>query len=70
MVEARLDACARTGVALVEQPSPARRDAVLTRIARSVRVCADESALTAGTGEPGLRHDGSVVFPAGPEVWG
>ncbi|BGE84191.1 dipeptide epimerase [Methylosinus sp. 3S-1] len=38
-----LDACARAGVRLVEQPLPAGADAALARIARPVPVCADES---------------------------
>jgi L-alanine-DL-glutamate epimerase-like enolase superfamily enzyme len=36
-------ACAAAGVTLVEQPLPADDDAALERVARSVRVCADES---------------------------
>ncbi|VTZ49402.1 L-Ala-D/L-Glu epimerase [Methylocella tundrae] len=39
-----LEACARAGVALVEQPLPAGRDAALGRIERIIPVCADESA--------------------------
>ncbi|WP_395665057.1 N-acetyl-D-Glu racemase DgcA [Methylocella sp.] len=42
-LERRLEACARAGVALVEQPLPAGRDEALARIARPVPVCADES---------------------------
>jgi L-alanine-DL-glutamate epimerase-like enolase superfamily enzyme len=38
-----LEACARAGVALVEQPLPAGRDAALARINRPIPVCADES---------------------------
>lgn len=41
---AQLDACARYGVALVEQPLPAGRDEMLARIARPLPICADESA--------------------------
>jgi L-alanine-DL-glutamate epimerase-like enolase superfamily enzyme len=41
---ARLDACARFGVALVEQPLPAGKDEILARIARPIPICADESA--------------------------
>ena len=41
---ANLDACARAGVVLVEQPLPDGRDAALARIARPIPVCADESA--------------------------
>ncbi|MCA1493558.1 N-acetyl-D-Glu racemase DgcA [Sinorhizobium alkalisoli] len=36
-------ACLENGIALVEQPLPAGRDEPLTRIARPVPVCADES---------------------------
>ncbi|MGN7293561.1 N-acetyl-D-Glu racemase DgcA [Rhizobium sp. SAFR-030] len=35
--------CAEAGIALVEQPLPAGRDAALSAIPRLVRVCADES---------------------------
>lgn len=41
---AQLDACARHGVALVEQPLPAGKDGMLARIARPIPICADESA--------------------------
>lgn len=41
---AQLDACARFGVALVEQPLPAGRDDMLARISRPIPICADESA--------------------------
>jgi L-alanine-DL-glutamate epimerase-like enolase superfamily enzyme len=41
---ALLNACAEAGVELVEQPLPAGEDAALAKIARSVPVCADESA--------------------------
>jgi L-alanine-DL-glutamate epimerase-like enolase superfamily enzyme len=41
---ANLAACAQAGVALVEQPLPDRRDAILASIARPLAVCADESA--------------------------
>jgi L-alanine-DL-glutamate epimerase-like enolase superfamily enzyme len=40
---ANLDACARAGVTLVEQPLPARDDAALAKIDRPIAVCADES---------------------------
>jgi L-Ala-D/L-Glu epimerase len=43
-LSAQLDACARHGVALVEQPLPAGRDEALARIARPIPICADESA--------------------------
>ena len=41
---ANLDACARAGVTLVEQPLHADADAALADIPRAVPVCADESA--------------------------
>lgn len=41
---AQLDACARFGVALVEQPLPAGRDEMLAKIAHPIPICADESA--------------------------
>ena len=43
-LQRNLDACAEAGVALVEQPLPAGRDATLERIIRPIPVCADESA--------------------------
>jgi len=141
---ANLEACARFGVALVEQPLPAGRDEALARIERLVPICADESAhdraslaalegrydavnvkldktggltealemtaeakrrgfkifagcmvgtslsmapamlvgqfadfvdldgplLLADDRQPGLRYDGSIVYPATPELWG
>jgi L-Ala-D/L-Glu epimerase len=42
-LERNLDACAKAGVTLVEQPLPAERDEMLARIQKPVRVCADES---------------------------
>lgn len=39
-----LAACAQAGVTLVEQPLPASNDAALAAIARTIPVCADESA--------------------------
>jgi L-alanine-DL-glutamate epimerase-like enolase superfamily enzyme len=42
-VEQNLKVAAELGVALVEQPLPAGKDAILRRIARPVPVCADES---------------------------
>ena len=39
-----LRACAEAGVALIEQPLPAGRDALLAGLERPVPVCADESA--------------------------
>jgi L-alanine-DL-glutamate epimerase-like enolase superfamily enzyme len=41
-----LAACARAGVALVEQPLPADDDAALMEVPRPIPVCADESAHT------------------------
>lgn len=41
---ANLDACARAGVLLVEQPLPAGQDEILEKIERLVPICADESA--------------------------
>jgi len=41
---ANFEACARAGVALVEQPLPEGRDDALARMARPIPVCADESA--------------------------
>ena len=43
-LEAQFAACARFGVALVEQPLPAERDEALAKIARPIPICADESA--------------------------
>jgi L-alanine-DL-glutamate epimerase-like enolase superfamily enzyme len=43
-LEANFAACARARVALVEQPLPAGRDAMLASLQRPVPVCADESA--------------------------
>jgi L-alanine-DL-glutamate epimerase-like enolase superfamily enzyme len=40
----QLEACARFGVALVEQPLPAGKDEMLAKIARPIPICADESA--------------------------
>ncbi len=42
-LERHLDACAKAGVKLVEQPLPAGRDWALGRIERPIAVCADES---------------------------
>jgi L-alanine-DL-glutamate epimerase-like enolase superfamily enzyme len=42
-LEPNLEACARAGVRLVEQPLPAGADTVLAKIDRIVPVCADES---------------------------
>ena len=47
-VEANLAAAKRLGIALVEQPLPKGRDAILGRISRPVPVCADESVHLAG----------------------
>lgn len=46
IVLAHLEECARLGIALVEQPLPAGRDAVLAAFAHPVPVCADESVHT------------------------
>ena len=43
-LEQNLAACAEAGVTLVEQPLPADREQALTRAARPIAVCADESA--------------------------
>jgi L-alanine-DL-glutamate epimerase-like enolase superfamily enzyme len=42
-LEQNLQACARAGVTLVEQPLPAGNDEALARIKRPIAVCADES---------------------------
>ncbi|MCO4316195.1 dipeptide epimerase [Phyllobacterium sp. 21LDTY02-6] len=42
-IVANLLACAKAGVALVEQPLPAGQDAILRRIPHPVPICADES---------------------------
>jgi L-alanine-DL-glutamate epimerase-like enolase superfamily enzyme len=47
-LERLLAACAKAGVALVEQPLPAGADEALARIERIVPICADESAHVAG----------------------
>jgi L-alanine-DL-glutamate epimerase-like enolase superfamily enzyme len=52
-LEQNLAACAEAGVTLVEQPLPADRDRALTRAARPIAVCADESA-HARSSLPGL----------------
>lgn len=44
VLQENLAVCAEVGVTLVEQPLPAADDALLARIERPVRVCADESA--------------------------
>lgn len=46
-LEANLAAAASYGVALVEQPLPAGRDAALAHASRAVPICADESVHTA-----------------------
>ena len=43
MLERHLNIAAQAGVALVEQPLPAGRDALLAEIRRPLLVCADES---------------------------
>ncbi len=42
-LDANLEACAKAGVALIEQPLPAGEDAALADIARTIPICADES---------------------------
>ena len=46
-IAANLAAAAELGVALIEQPLPAGRDAILARIPHAVPICADESVHTA-----------------------
>jgi len=41
---ANIDACAKAGVALIEQPLPAGADEILGRIVHAAPICADESA--------------------------
>lgn len=43
-LSSNLDACAKAGVALVEQPLPEGRDDALARIPHPIPICADESA--------------------------
>lgn len=43
-LESNLEACAKTGVVLVEQPLPAGRDGMLAKIPHPIPICADESA--------------------------
>jgi L-Ala-D/L-Glu epimerase len=42
-LERNLEACAKAGIILVEQPLPAGEDAALAKIQHSVPICADES---------------------------
>jgi len=44
--EVNMAACAKVGVALIEQPLPAGKDALLAEIERPITVCADESLHT------------------------
>ncbi|WP_350334876.1 N-acetyl-D-Glu racemase DgcA [Coralliovum pocilloporae] len=44
--EINMDACAKAGVVLVEQPLPASDDSVLSELPRPITVCADESLHT------------------------
>lgn len=62
VLASRLAACRRADVAMVEQPLPAGRDALLARIEHPVPVCADESAHVAAD-LPALRdrYDGVNV---------
>lgn len=143
-IETNMAAAAALGVVLIEQPLPAGKDEILSRIERPVAICADESVhqskdlaalanrydavnikldksggltealemqrvanglglevmigcmvgtslamapalilaqtakyvdldgplLLAKDREPGLRYDGSIVFPPQPELWG
>lgn len=59
-LQPNLAACEEHGVALVEQPLPAGRDAALARLRRSVPVCADES-VHAREGLAALRDRYDVV---------
>jgi len=43
-IAANLEACARAGVVLVEQPLPEHEDGALAGVSRPIPVCADESA--------------------------
>jgi L-Ala-D/L-Glu epimerase len=43
LLEPNLEACAKFGVLMVEQPLPANRDALLAKVPHVVPVCADES---------------------------
>ncbi len=43
-LERNLEACAKAGVRLIEQPLPAGEDMALERVAHIVPICADESA--------------------------
>ncbi|OYZ80105.1 MAG: dipeptide epimerase, partial [Rhizobiales bacterium 24-66-13] len=53
-----LEACARAGVELIEQPLPADDDAALARVAHIVPICADESVHDrAGLAELRTRYD-------------
>lgn len=49
-------AAAQAGVVLIEQPLPAGKDDILTRIERPVAICADESAHTSEGLEDLARH--------------
>ncbi|MFG1423367.1 N-acetyl-D-Glu racemase DgcA [Roseixanthobacter liquoris] len=55
---ANLDACARAGVELIEQPLPADNDAALARVPHLVPICADESVHDrAGLADLRTRYD-------------
>jgi L-alanine-DL-glutamate epimerase-like enolase superfamily enzyme len=43
-LEENIAACAKAGVALIEQPLPEGKDEALARIRRAIPICADESA--------------------------
>jgi L-alanine-DL-glutamate epimerase-like enolase superfamily enzyme len=47
-IAANLAAAAELGIALIEQPLPAGRDALLREVSHAVPICADESLHTAG----------------------
>ncbi|UHS56668.1 N-acetyl-D-Glu racemase DgcA [Agrobacterium vaccinii] len=57
-IEHHLAVAAELGIALIEQPLPAGKDAILSRITRTVPICADESVhLTADLASLQDRYD-------------
>ncbi len=57
-IEENMKAAAESGVILIEQPLPAGKDEILSRIERPVIICADESAHTSeGLEELARRYD-------------
>ncbi|CAB4327605.1 N-acetyl-D-Glu racemase DgcA [Brucella sp. 191011898] len=57
-IEENMKAAAEAGVILIEQPLPAGKDEILSRIERPVIICADESAHTSeGLEELARRYD-------------